>query len=89
MKTPLTVETDIKDVLNKIDQKLESLVESVNDIKVNVATLTTKVDKLEEDVKEIKGSQRAQIWTLIGIISTALLGAIMRFVLIGLPNKTV
>jgi hypothetical protein len=89
MKTPLTVETDIKDILNRMDQKLESLLDSLNDVRVNVATLNTKVDKLEEDVKEIKGSQRAQIWTLIGIISTALLGAIIRFVLIGLPNKMV
>ena len=93
METPLTVEKDIKDVLNSIDQKLDGL----NDIQVNVATLTTKVDQLQEDIREIKGLQYTQIWrliwilvwTLVGIVSTILLGAIAVFVLIALPNKPV
>ena len=93
METPLTVEKDIKDVLNSIDQKLDGL----NDIQVNVATLTTKVDQLQEDIREIKGLQYTQIWrliwilvwTLVGIVSTILLGAIAVFVLIALPNKMV
>jgi hypothetical protein len=93
METPLTVEKDIKDVLNSIDQKLDSL----NDIQVNVATLTTKVDQLQEDIREIKGLQYTQIWrliwilvwTLVGIISTILLGAIAVFILIALPNKMI
>ncbi len=93
METPLTVEKDIKDVLNSIDQKLDGL----NDIQVNVATLTTKVDQLQEDIREIKGFQYTQIWrliwilvwTLVGIVSTILLGAIAVFILIALPNKIV
>ena len=93
METPLTVEKDIKDVLNSIDQKLDGL----NDIQVNVATLTTKVDQLQEDIREIKGLQYTQIWrliwilvwTLVGIVSTILLGAIAVFVLMALPNKVV
>ena len=93
METPLTVEKDIKDILNSIDQKLDGL----NDIQVNVATLTTKVDQLEKDIREIKGLQYTQIWrliwilvwTLVGIVSTILLGAIAVFVLIALPNKIV
>lgn len=89
MKMPLTVETDIKDILNRMDHKLESLLDSVNNIRVDVATLTIKVDKLEGDVKEIKGSQCAQIWTLIGIISTALVGVIAYFILLTLQNKTI
>lgn len=92
METPLTVEKDIKDILNRIDQKLDSL----NDIRVSVATLTTKVDQLEENIREIKDFQCAQIWrliwilvwTLVGIVSTILLGAIAVFVLIALPNKS-
>jgi hypothetical protein len=93
METPLTVEKDIKDILNSIDQKLDSL----NDIQVSMATLATKVDQLQEDIREIKGLQYTQIWrliwilvwTLVGIISTILLGAIAVFVLIALPNKPV
>lgn len=93
METPLTIEKDIKDILNSIDQKLDSL----NDIQVSVVTLTTKVDQLQEDIREIKGLQYTQIWrliwilvwTLVGIVSTILLGAIAFFVLIALPNKVV
>jgi hypothetical protein len=93
METPLTVEKDIKDILNSIDPKLDSL----NNIQVSVATLTTKVDQLQEDIREIKGLQYTQIWrliwilvwTLVGIVSTILLGAIAVFVLIALPNKIV
>ena len=93
METPLTVEKEIKDILNNIDQKLDGL----NDIRVSVATLTTKVDQLEKDIREIKGLQYTQIWrliwilvwTLVGIVSTILLGAITVFVLIALPNKMV
>ncbi len=93
METPLTVEKDIKDILNRIDQKLDSL----NDIQVSVATLTTKVDQLEENIREIKDFQCTQIWrliwilvwTLVGIVSTILLGAIAVFILIALSNKMV
>ena len=93
METPLTVEKDIKDILNSIDQKLDDL----NDIQVSVATLTIKVDQLEKDIREIKGLQYTQIWrliwilvwTLVGIVSTILLGAIAAFVLIALPHKIV
>ncbi|MFM7440659.1 MAG: hypothetical protein ACKO2V_19015, partial [Snowella sp.] len=91
METPLTVEKEIKDILNSIDQKLDGL----NNIQVSVATLTTKVNQLEEEVRTIKDFQCTQIWrliwilvwTLVGILSTVLLGAIAVFVLIALPNK--
>ena len=93
METPLMVEKDIKDILNRIDQKLDSL----NNIQVSVATLTIKVDQLEEEVRTIKDFQCTQIWrliwilvwTLVGIVSTILLGAIAVFILIALPNKIV
>lgn len=93
METPLTVEKDIKEILNSIDQKLDGL----NNIQFSVATLTIKVEQLEEEVRTIKDFQCTQIWrliwilvwTLVGIISTILLGAIAVFVLIALPNKPV
>jgi hypothetical protein len=97
METPLTVEKDIKDILNSMDQKLESLSASLDDVRVNVATINTKVDQLAEEVRTIKDFQFTQIWrliwilvwTLVGIVSTILLGAITVFVLIALPNKMV
>ena len=35
------------------------------------------LDNVKEDIKEIKGSQRAQIWILIGILITAVGGFIV------------
>jgi hypothetical protein len=97
METPLTVEQDIKDILNSMDKKLESLSASLDDVRVNVATINTKVDQLTEEVRTIKDFQFTQIWrliwilvwTLVGIVSTILLGAIAVFVLIALPSKIV
>ena len=93
MEIPLTTEKDIKDILNSIDQKLDGL----NDIRVSVATLTIKVDQLEEDIREIKGLQYTHIWrliwilvwTLVGILSTILVGAITCLILIALPSNPV
>ena len=36
-----------------------------------------ELDNVKEDIKEIKGSQRAQIWTLIGVLITAVGGFII------------
>jgi len=93
MEIPLRNDTEIKDILNKIDPKLDD----INDIRLSVATLTTKVDQLAEEVRTIKDFQSNQIWrliwilvwTLVGIVSTILLGTIAVFVLIALPSKIV
>jgi hypothetical protein len=45
-------------------------------------------NNLKEDIKDIKNSQKAQIWTLIGILITAVEGflvAVARFVLSDTP----
>jgi hypothetical protein len=59
------------------------------DIKIVQARLEEKVDSLEkdiegvkEDTKELKGSQKGQIWTLIGILGTALLGTVIRYIIL-------
>ncbi|MEB3310310.1 MAG: hypothetical protein VKJ02_08755 [Snowella sp.] len=95
MEKLLPAEADIKDILNKIDQKLDGLLDDINDIRVSGITLNTKIDQLEKDIREIKDFHRTQIWrliwilvwTLVGIVSTMLLGAITAFILIALPNK--
>jgi hypothetical protein len=59
------------------------------DIKIVQARLEEKVDSLEkdiegvkEDIKELKGSQKAQIWTLIGILGTISLGTVIRYIIL-------
>ena len=85
----VTIEQDLKEILGSINQKLDNLQKDVMDIKIVQARLEEKVDSLEkdiegvkEDTKELKGSQKSQIWTLIGILGTALLGTVIRYIIL-------
>jgi chromosome segregation ATPase len=53
----LTIETDLKDILNKLDGKMDRMQDSINDLKLgqseikgDIKSLTTKVDNLEKTV---------------------------------------
>ncbi|NCQ67901.1 MAG: hypothetical protein EWV48_01115 [Microcystis aeruginosa Ma_QC_C_20070823_S13] len=85
----VTIEQDLKEILGSINQKLDNLQKDVMDIKIVQARLEEKVDSLEKDIegvkadtKELKGSQKAQILTLIGILGTALLGTVIRYIIL-------
>jgi hypothetical protein len=87
-QTPITVTYSLEEILGQISQKLDRLQNDVTEINVRLAKVETKLDTeigvLKADIKEIKGSQKAQIWTLIGILITAVGGflvAVGRFVL--------
>ena len=73
----IQIESDLKEILNKLDGKLENLQRDVTDINLRLTKVETKLDSTIEDIKEIKGSQKAQIWTLIGILITAVGGFIV------------
>lgn len=63
--------------------KVEDTNKKVEDIDKRLIKVETKLDGTVEDIKEIKGSQKSQIWTLIGILFTAVGGfivAVGRFV---------
>ena len=64
----IQIESDLKEILNKLDGKLDNLQKDVTDINLRLTKVETKLDSGIEDIKEIKGSQKAQIWTLIGIL---------------------
>ncbi len=87
----IQIESDLKEVLGQINQNLEKLNTEVANINLRLTKVETKLDEgitprldtLSEQIKEIKGSQMAQIWTLIGILITAVSGflvAVGRFV---------
>ena len=57
----LTSETDLKDILNKLDGKMDRMQDSINDLKLgqseikgDIKSLTTKVDNLEKTVDRIQ-----------------------------------
>lgn len=85
--TPIQVSTDLSKALEQIARKLDDLQKDVTGIRVELAEVKTEVKGLKEDIKEIKGSQKAQIWTLIGVLGTAVLGTVIRFVITALPNS--
>jgi tetrahydromethanopterin S-methyltransferase subunit G len=84
----IQIESDLKEILNKFeqkldnmenkfDQKLDNLQKDVTDINLRLTKVETKLDNTVEDIKEIKGSQKAQIWTLIGVLITAVGGFVV------------
>lgn len=84
----IQIESDLKDILGKMDAKLDNLQKDVTDINLRLTKVETKLDNTVENIKEIKGSQKAQIWTLIGILITAVSGflvAVTKFVFSGNP----
>lgn len=84
--TPIQVTTDLSEVLGQINQKLDNLQKDVTELKIGQTRLESDVSSLKEDVKELKGSSKAQIWTLIGILGTAVIGTVIRFVITAYPG---
>ncbi|MEB3311704.1 MAG: hypothetical protein VKJ02_15880 [Snowella sp.] len=77
-----TIETDLKEVLGDIQKELKEIRGDLNDLKVSqaetrgdLAALKVEVSLIKDDVKDLKGSQRFQIWVLI----VAVIGAIIKF----------
>ncbi len=83
-QTPITISYSLEEILkqingklDKMDEKFDTLEKNVNKINERLIRVETKLDTLETDVKELKGSTKAQIWTLIGILVTAVGGFIV------------
>ena len=89
----IQIESDLKEILeriekrfDKVDEKIEELGKVTNNIDKRLIKVETKLDNAVDDIKEIKGSQKAQIWALIGILFTAVAGfliAVGKFVISG------
>jgi hypothetical protein len=86
-QTPVTVTYSLEEVLKEINQKLDTLQKDVTEIKVGQIKLETEVVALKENISNIAGSQKAQIWTLIGVLGTAVVGTVIRFVITALPGN--
>ena len=78
------IETDIAEVFGEIRQELKSINNRLTNIEIGqeeikgeIKTLSANQDNFKEQLLEVKGSQKYQIWTLIGILATALLGILV------------
>ena len=75
MSNPIIIETDLKDILAKLDNRLERI-ETRLEI---LPKIEAEVAQLKEDVKDLKGRANAQIWALIITVVGATIAAIIKF----------
>ncbi|MBF2022225.1 MAG: hypothetical protein IGR93_19560 [Hydrococcus sp. C42_A2020_068] len=84
----IQIETDLKEILQELKNKQKEILNKVEEIDkkvieidktpVKVETkLESELPTLQKGIDEIKGSQTAQIWTLIGILITTVDGFIV------------
>lgn len=85
----ISVETDLKEILTRIDSKLDKLTEDVTELKVgqaeikgNIKALDTKVEGLDKRVSNQEFTNRG---VLIGLVVVILGGAAKFFGLAGNP----
>ncbi|MEB3310251.1 MAG: hypothetical protein VKJ02_08460 [Snowella sp.] len=81
-----TIETDLKEVLGKLDQRFDRLEQKLDrmdadltTLKVDMATVKADLTTVKDDIKDIRGNQRSQIWALIITVIGATVAAIVRF----------
>ena len=81
MSNPIIIETDLKDILAKLDNRLERI-----ETKLEVLPkIETEVSQIKEDVKDLKERATAQIWALIVTVIGATVAAMIKF---GFLTKT-
>ena len=87
---PTIVETDLKEILGSIQKDLKDIRDDLTDLKVSqaeirgdIANLKTELTLTREDVKDLKGRATAQIWTLIGLISSVITAIVAAAVKLG------
>ncbi len=67
MENPV-IQTDIAEILSEIKQDLRTTNDRLGKIEISQAEIKTKVENIEEQISDIKGSQSKQVWALIGIV---------------------
>jgi t-SNARE complex subunit (syntaxin) len=68
----IQIETDLKEILQELKDGQKAIISKVEEIDKRLIKVETKLESelptLQKGIDEIKGSQKAQIWTLIGIL---------------------
>ncbi|MGK7875177.1 MAG: hypothetical protein AB4426_18355 [Xenococcaceae cyanobacterium] len=78
----VTIEVDLKEALDQINQKLDNLQKDVTDLRVGQARLEEKVDGLS---KRVESQEFVSRGVLIGLILAILGGAAKLFGFVGNP----
>jgi archaellum component FlaC len=64
---PTIIETDLKEVLDRIDKRLNSIESDLTTIKVDVATVKTTVNSLENRLEKIETEQKTLIKDMVDL----------------------
>ena len=80
------IETDLKEVLDRIDRRLGAIESDMTTLKVSqtriegeLSTVKNELAFVREYVKDLKNSQRSQIWALIITVMGATITAVVKF----------
>lgn len=73
----VSIESDLKEILSRFEHKLDKVAEDVGNLKIGIVKIETKLDNLDKRMEKVEDSQKAQVWTLIGILATAVLGILV------------
>ncbi len=59
----------------ELSQKIDKQSEKIGSIEVKMATLTEKVDGMDNRLKDVEGTQKNQVWALIVLLGGAIVTA--------------
>ena len=76
----VTIESDLKEILNKIDQRLEKIDEKLNKLEVGQARLEEKIDGLG---KRLESQEFISRGVLVGLLIAMLGGLAKLFGIVG------
>ena len=70
----IQIETDLKEILQELKDGQKAILEKTNSIDKRLIKVETKLESVEKSIDKIEGSQKTQIWSLIGILIAAVGG---------------
>ena len=72
------LESEVKGDIKRLESEVKGDIKRLeSEVKGDVKKLESDISTIKEDIREVKGSQKAQIWTLIGVLITAVEGFIV------------
>jgi DNA-binding response OmpR family regulator len=70
-----TVTYSLEAILTRIEGKIDKIDERLTKVEIGVATLTEKVESIDNRLRSVEGTQKNQVWTLIILLGSAIFTA--------------
>ena len=80
-----TIQKETNEQFKEFGQKLETLQKDVTDLKIGQATLTEKLNGMDNRLEKVETTQINQVWALIVLLFGAIATASARFFFTGNP----